>query len=399
MSDAIDLPEPRTWILSARHTFEAVKEMAEAEAAANGWDVAVTQVVVDRQAAAHVAFTQKAERPAARVTGVAGGAAAGAAVGAVLAGPIGAAAGAAAGVAAALGGGASASGAAPEEVASTDDLPLALNWTQLQEAFAEDGFYRGTIDGRAGEATWDALERRFAREAVGSKLADGWQGWSKARRKLAVEQAVIRDAGIEVGKIDGLLGPQTLFAREAFHHLKETGRPLLIPERDEVPPDPLPASGPAVNWPRQADCNKVYGPVGTNQTVLTLPYEMKLAWQTGTKIRRFSCHEKVHDAFLKVFQKTLAEYGFARITQLGLDLFGGCLNVRPMRGGSAMSMHSWGIAIDLDPSRNLLKMDKRTAVFARPEYEPFWRVVEGEGLVSLGRLRNFDWMHFQAARL
>jgi hypothetical protein len=28
-----------------------------------------------------------------------------------------------------------------------------------------------------------------------------------------------------------------------------------------------------------------------------------------------------------------------------------------------------------------------------------WRIIEGEGAVSLGRARNFDWMHWQFARL
>jgi len=55
--------------------------------------------------------------------------------------------------------------------------------------------------------------------------------------------------------------------------------------------------------------------------------------------------------------------------------------------------------VDLDPGRNQLKWGRDRAVFARPEYEPFWQIVESEGLVSLGRAKNFDWMHFQAARL
>ena len=37
--------------------------------------------------------------------------------------------------------------------------------------------------------------------------------------------------------------------------------------------------------------------------------------------------------------------------------------------------------------------------FWGPEYDAWWRCWESEGWVSLGRLRNFDWMHIQAAKL
>ncbi|MBR0672024.1 M15 family metallopeptidase [Neoroseomonas soli] len=270
---------------------------------------------------------------------------------------------------------------------------------QFQKALKADGLFAGKVDGEPSAALDRAIDARFDREALAGRLADGWQGWPPLRRKLAVEQAIIRDAGIEVGKVDGLIGPQTRFARESFQAFDQTGKPLVIPGRDETPAQPVPASGPATRWPRQSEVPAFYGAMEQNQAMLRLPYEMRLSWEPQTRITRFSCHEKVHDAFLRVFQKTLAEYGEMRIQELRLDLFGGCLNKRLMKGGTQMSMHSWGIAVDLDPERNALRMTHREAAFARPEYEPFWRIVEGEGLVSLGRARDFDWMHFQAARL
>jgi hypothetical protein len=274
-----------------------------------------------------------------------------------------------------------------------------LSWTQFQEALRADGFYTGPIDGLPNPDTIAAMGRRFDREATAGRLAAGWQSWSQARCKLAVEQSILRDAGIEVGQIDGLVGPQTRFAREAFHHQASTGTPLALPERDETPAKPIPPSGKATIWPRQDDCVGFYGPVNSNQVILKLPYEMRLAWEPKTRISRFSCHAKVHDAFLRVFTRTLQHYGEARLRELRLDLFGGCLNVRKMRGGTRMSMHSWGIAVDIDPDNNTLKMGRDRASLARSEYEPFWGIVEDEGLVSLGRQQNFDWMHFQAARL
>ena len=74
-------------------------------------------------------------------------------------------------------------------------------------------------------------------------------------------------------------------------------------------------------------------------------------------------------------------------------------HVRKMRGGSSYSMHSWGIAIDFDPERNQLKWGKDRARLAQPDAVEFWRCWEAEGWVALGRARDYDWMHVQAARL
>ena len=94
-----------------------------------------------------------------------------------------------------------------------------------------------------------------------------------------------------------------------------------------------------------------------------------LAWDLNTKVSRMSCHKLVADKFLGVFNDLLAHYGYEKIVLLGIDLFGGCFNFRKMRGGSDWSKHSWGVAVDLDPARNLLKETSKTARFARPEYQ------------------------------
>lgn len=128
---------------------------------------------------------------------------------------------------------------------------------------------------------------------------------------------------------------------------------------------------------------------------IPLPYPMRLAWDTTVSIKRMSCHKDVADNFIAVFDDLLEYYGYDEIHRLGIDLYGGCFNYRKMRGGSSWSKHSWGIAIDLDPARNLLKETSRTARFARPEYQPMIDIFYRHGFISLGVEKNYDWMHFE----
>jgi len=128
---------------------------------------------------------------------------------------------------------------------------------------------------------------------------------------------------------------------------------------------------------------------------IQLPYPMRLAWDTDTTVTTMMCHKLVADKLKAAFTDILAEYGFKKIRELGIDLFGGCFNYRKMIGGSAWSMHAWGIAVDLDPGRNKLKETSKTARFARPEYKPMIDIFYKNGFESLGREKNYDWMHFQ----
>lgn len=225
-------------------------------------------------------------------------------------------------------------------------------------------------------------------------------------------QARLKELGFDPGPVDGVRGRRTIAALKAFQRvhglvpdgiagkltLAELFEPAM-PQRDRDPWLPKPWSGPANVWPRQAGVPAYYGAVGQHQTRLVLPYRMRIAWNKSQWIDGFSCHEKVADPMRRIFNDTLQHYGIKQVRALGLDLFGGCLNVRAMRGGSRWSMHAWGIAVDIDPARNRLRWGKDRAELAKPVYEPFWQIVEAQGAVSLGRLRNYDWMHFQFARL
>lgn len=128
---------------------------------------------------------------------------------------------------------------------------------------------------------------------------------------------------------------------------------------------------------------------------IQLPYPMRLAWDTNTKINKMRCHQLVAQNFQNVFNELLSTYGLVELQRLGIDLFGGCFAFRKMRGGNDYSRHSWGIAIDLDPVRNQLKQTSKTAQFAKPAYKPMIDIFYKHGFVGLGKEKNYDWMHFE----
>lgn len=149
-----------------------------------------------------------------------------------------------------------------------------------------------------------------------------------------------------------------------------------------------------------AQITKKYGKPnqqGSYLTTIVLPYPMRLAWDKDTQVTKMRCHKLVANDFINVFNDLLEHYGYEKIVELGIDLFGGCFNFRAMRGGSDYSRHSWGIAIDLDPERNQLKETSKTARFSRAEYKPMIDIFYKHGFISLGVEKNYDWMHFEKA--
>lgn len=133
-------------------------------------------------------------------------------------------------------------------------------------------------------------------------------------------------------------------------------------------------------------------------TLIELPYPMRIAWDPKVSVKKMSCHKLAADKFLLVFKDLLAHYGFEKIHELGIDLFGGCVNVRLQRGSKTKwSRHAWGIAIDLDPARNGLKTKWANSQFAKPEYKAMVDIFHKNGFIGYGPDRNYDAMHWELA--
>lgn len=225
-------------------------------------------------------------------------------------------------------------------------------------------------------------------------------------------QSRLTSHGYPVGLIDGVVGAVTTRALKQFQAsrgIEPTG--TATPETVAalrststgpvfIPTAPLAAPLPTSRvWPLERNVPNFYGPVGELQTKIELPFDMYLAWDKGQRLRVMTLHKKVAASALTALQEIANTYTAAERKALGIDLFGGSLNVRKKRGGTSYSMHSWGIAIDFDPERNALNTKSPQARLSHADAVPFWRAWEREGWLSLGRSRNYDWMHVQAARL
>lgn len=253
-----------------------------------------------------------------------------------------------------------------------------------QSYLKEKGFYTGTIDGIEGPNTQRATVNflNSVRNRVDPAV---FLTASYTIRRTAVNQFRFQELGFYSGKIDGRAGPDTQYAIEQYQNWLRNNDTTVLNNNS--------------NWPTYANIQSFYGDPSTNHKTVVLPYPMRLAWDTRTQVTRTVINDRCADSFLRVLDSVLKTYGYDRIQSLRLDYFGGVYNNRPMRGGTRLSTHAYAAAIDIDPERNALRADARTASMAKPAYNKWWECWEAEGWVSLGRAKNYDWMHVQAVKI
>lgn len=264
----------------------------------------------------------------------------------------------------------------------------------VQEELKSLGYQIGKPDGKLGKNTEKHLKTALAKRR--SELPTGWVSWPRTRLFTAYVQLRCKDENTDPGDIDGLWGTQTDYAVNVIRERIQND--ITAPNfRDSDDLDPARNH----KWPhqRQADVKDFFGPVGRNLTRLQLPYTHRLSWDKTQQLNSYMCHKKVHDSLSRVLTNVFSHYGEEQIRELRLDLFGGCYNKRKKKGGSTWSMHAWGIAVDYDTENNRFKWGWERAGFARPVYDTWWKIWESEGWTSLGRARNYDWMHIQAPHL
>ena len=92
----------------------------------------------------------------------------------------------------------------------------------------------------------------------------------------------------------------------------------------------------------------------------------------------------------------LLEHAFINIHDRGLGpeirTWDGCFNIRRKRGGSNYSLHSWGLAVDINAAWN--RFGKIPTMS-----DALVKAFEDAGFLWGGRWSKPDGMHFQIARL
>jgi len=130
-------------------------------------------------------------------------------------------------------------------------------------------------------------------------------------------------------------------------------------------------------------------------TRITPAYPLTLAFPPGTDVTRVLCHKKVADSLTNVFAKILEHFGSVEeVHKARMHLFGGCFNFRRITGGTRLSDHAWGVAIDIDPERNPFNRKHDPAKGMMPL--AIVDIFETEGWRWGGRFPKPDCMHFQA---
>lgn len=237
---------------------------------------------------------------------------------------------------------------------------------------------------------------------IDGPIASGWRGWPDLRKAVAAEQVVLTKAGFYTGEIDGYSGPQTQYARKTF----AATQPSTLPQ---TAPTVVPASTPSPHgpWPLQDDCDAFYGnPRGGSGVSAawcsTNLIEVKCPWtlhMDNITLHQIEIHRRCADSLARVLGAIWDACGQdqSKIEALHYDQYSGSFNYRPMRGGSRLSMHSYGVAIDWDSEENLQHSQKH--LFQSDSLLVVKFKEEGWAWGGDWSAGSIDAMHVQAARV
>jgi hypothetical protein len=135
-----------------------------------------------------------------------------------------------------------------------------------------------------------------------------------------------------------------------------------------------------------AQCLKKYGPASNANPHLVL-FDVPTELEIGLIPKRIYCNKDLVAPLTQAFKNLIAT---GHVNEI--KTWDGCFNIRPKRGLSSMSLHSWGIAVDINAFENQLNQV--------PKLTPgFVKCFTDAGFDWGGTWTRKDGMHFQLAKI
>jgi hypothetical protein len=133
-------------------------------------------------------------------------------------------------------------------------------------------------------------------------------------------------------------------------------------------------------------CFAKYGQPDAANKCMVL-WDVPASIEIGVIPKRIYCNRDLvfplQDAFVNLIQR-----GFVN----ELKTWDGCFNIRKKRGLSSMSLHSWGLAVDVNAFENGLGKDSKLSA-------GFVKCFTDAGFEWGGTWKRKDGMHFQLAKI
>ena len=132
-------------------------------------------------------------------------------------------------------------------------------------------------------------------------------------------------------------------------------------------------------------CLKKYGdPVNeNNMTVWDVPVELEI----GVIPKKIYCNIDLVAPLTAAFNNLIIT-GFVD----ELKTWDGCFNIRKQRGAASQSIHSWGLAVDVNAAWNQLRMPPTLS-------DGFVKCFKDAGFDWGGDWKRLDGMHFQLSKI
>jgi len=135
------------------------------------------------------------------------------------------------------------------------------------------------------------------------------------------------------------------------------------------------------------DCFARFGDPAANESKFMTVFDVPADLEIGFIPKKVYCNKVMQEPLLQAFKNLIAT-GHVK----ELKTWDGCFNIRKKRGATSASLHSWGIAVDLNAAWNGFGKEPKLSA-------GFVKCFTDAGFDWGGLWKTKDGMHFQLAKL